>query len=84
MADRLKRGSAPGRARSENQRPGSFKKGHKKRGGRQRGTPNKFSSEYKKQIFEAANRVGMTPLGIIGISVLPDATRGLWVACSAA
>ena len=58
MADRLKRGSAPGRARSEDQRPGSFKKGHKKRGGRQRGTPNKFSAEYKKDILEAANRIG--------------------------
>ena len=67
MADRLKRGSAPGRARSEDQRPGSFKKGHKKRGGRQRGTPNKFSSEYKKQIFEAASRVGMDAAGTLGI-----------------
>jgi hypothetical protein len=67
MADRLKRGSAPGRARSEDQRPGSFKKGHKKRGGRQRGTPNKFSCEYKKQIFEAANGVGMDAAGTLGI-----------------
>jgi hypothetical protein len=50
MANRFKRGSAPGRARSEDQRPGSFKKSHKKRGGRQRGTPNKFSAEYKKDI----------------------------------
>ena len=67
MADRLKRGSAPGRARSEDQRPGSFKKGHKKRGGRQRGTPNKFSAEYKKHILEAANRVGMDANGTLGI-----------------
>ena len=58
MADRLKRGSAPGRARSEDQRPGSFKKGHKKRGGRQRGTPNKFTAEFKKDILEAAHRIG--------------------------
>ena len=68
MADRLKRGSAPGRARSEDQRPGSFKKGHKKRGGRQRGTPNKFSAEYKKDIFEAAHRVGMDANGTLGDS----------------
>ena len=67
MADRLKRGSAPGRARSEDQRPGSFKKGHKKRGGRQRGTPNKFSAEHKKDIFEAANRIGMDANGTLGV-----------------
>ena len=58
MADRFKRGSAPGRARSEDQRPGSFKKGHKKLGGRQRGTPSKFTAEYKNHILEAASRVG--------------------------
>ena len=67
MADRLKRGSAPGRARSEDQRPGSFKRATKSAAGRQRGTPNKFSSEYKKQIFEAANRVGMDAAGTLGI-----------------
>ena len=59
MASRFKRGSAPGRARSEDQRPGSFKKGHKKRGGRQRSTPNKFSAEYKKNILEAVYRIGV-------------------------
>ena len=67
MADRFKRGSAPGRARSEDQRPGSFKKGHKKLGGRQRGTPSKFSAEYKNHIFEAASRVGMDANGTQGI-----------------
>jgi hypothetical protein len=67
MTDRFKRGSAPGRARSEDQRPGSFKKGHKKLGGRQRGTPNKFSAEYKDHILEAANRVGMDAAGTLGI-----------------
>jgi hypothetical protein len=67
MADRFKRGSAPGRARSEDQRPGSFERSHKKRGGRQRGTPNKFSAEYKKDIFEAAHRVGMDANGTQGI-----------------
>ena len=58
MTNSFKRGSAPGRARSEDQRSGSFKKGRQKRGGRQRGTPNKFPAEYKNQILEAANRVG--------------------------
>jgi hypothetical protein len=67
MANRFKRGSAPGRARSKDQRPGSFKRGHKKRGGRQRGTPNKFSAEYKKDIFEAAHRVGMDANGTQGL-----------------
>ena len=67
MANRSKRGSAPGRARSEDQRPGSFKKGHKKRGGRQRGTPNKFSAEYKKDILEAAYRIGEDANGKLGL-----------------
>jgi len=67
MVDRFKRGSAPGRRRSEDQRPGSFKRGHKKRGGRQRGTPNKFSAEYKDHILEAASRVGMDANGMQGI-----------------
>ena len=67
MTDRFKRGSAPGRARSEDQRPGSFKKGHKKRGGRQRGTPNKFSAEYKKDILEAAYRIGEDANGKLGL-----------------
>ena len=87
MADRLKRGSAPGRARSEDQRPGSFKKGHKKRGGRQRGTPNKFSAEYKKHILEAATasggckrHVGLSRLSPVGCQ---DITRRFSVACSA-
>jgi hypothetical protein len=67
MANRFKRGSAPGRARSEDQRPGSFKRGHTKRGGRQRGTPNKFSAEYKKDILDAAGRVGMDANGTQGL-----------------
>jgi hypothetical protein len=67
MANRFKRGSAPGRARSEDQRPGSFKKGHKKRGGRQRGTPNKFSAQYKNDILEAADRVGADANGALGL-----------------
>jgi hypothetical protein len=67
VTDRFKRGSAPGRARSADQRPGSFKKGHKKLGGRKRGTPNKFSAEGKKHILEAAYRVGMDANGAQGL-----------------
>src|ERR1700719_346620 len=52
------RGSAPGRAKSADQRPGSFKQGHEKRGGRKRGTPNFFSIDFKRAIFEAAYRIG--------------------------
>jgi hypothetical protein len=47
MANRLTRGSARGRDRDASQRPGSFKKGHKKLGGRKRGTPNVMTREYK-------------------------------------
>jgi hypothetical protein len=67
MTDAFKRGNARGRARSEDQRPDSFKKGHKKRGGRQRGTPNIFSAQYKKDILEAAYRVGEDANGKLGI-----------------
>jgi hypothetical protein len=67
MTDRFRRGSAPGRARSEDQRPGSFRKGHKKLGGRQRGTPNKLSPEYANDILEAAHRVGADANGKFGL-----------------
>jgi hypothetical protein len=40
MKNPYKRGSAPDRARADYQRPGSFKSGHEKLGGRKRGTPN--------------------------------------------
>jgi hypothetical protein len=52
------RRSAPGRARRDNQRPGRFKAGHEKLGGRKRGTPNAFSYDYKMTILEAAYRIG--------------------------
>jgi hypothetical protein len=67
MTNRFRRGSAPGRARSEDQRPASFKRGHKKRGGRQRGTANKFPAQYKKDIFEAAYRIGADANGALGL-----------------
>jgi hypothetical protein len=56
MRDPLRRGSAPDRARPAHR--GSFKKGHKKRGGRKRGTPNLISADHKKALVEAAYRVG--------------------------
>jgi hypothetical protein len=58
MTNPHKRGSAPDRARDAHLRQGSFKPGHKKRGGRIRGTPNAFSPAYKNAILEAAYRVG--------------------------
>jgi hypothetical protein len=67
MTNVFTRGSAPGRARSEDQRPGSFKKGHEKRGGRRRGTPNKFSAQHKKNLREAVYRVGMDANGKWGL-----------------
>ena len=58
MVSPFLRGSAPGRARSASQRPGSFQVGHKKLGGRKRGTPNKATSEYREALFEVANQIG--------------------------
>jgi hypothetical protein len=58
MTNRLARNSAPGRARDAWQRPGSFKKGHKKLGGRKRGTPNVMTREYKEAVIQAANQLG--------------------------
>jgi hypothetical protein len=58
MTNPCMRGSAPGRAQHADQRSGSFKSGHEKRGGRQRGTPNVMSIDYKKAMLEAAYRVG--------------------------
>jgi hypothetical protein len=45
----------------------SFKPGHEKQGGRKKGTPNAFSSDYKKAILEAAYRVGNDGNGKDGI-----------------
>jgi hypothetical protein len=56
MSNRLKPGSLPSRAQHASQQPGTFKKGHKKLGGRKRGTPNVKTREYKNaisRIFES-------------------------------
>jgi hypothetical protein len=54
---------------SQRSRPrnGSFERGHAKRGGRKRGTPNAFSKEDKSAIIEAADRVGYDLNGKDGI-----------------
>ena len=52
------RGSAPDRARDSWQRPGSFEKGHQKRGGRQKGTRNKLGPDVKRALLTAATLVG--------------------------
>ena len=67
MTKPTNRGSAPGRARPEDQRPGSFKPGHEKLGGRKRGTPNAITLDLKKAIIEAANRIGFDGNGKYGI-----------------
>lgn len=67
MTNPFKRGSAPGRAQSADQRSGSFKHGYEKRGGRKRGTPNWFSIDYKKAIVEAAYRIGYDGNGEDGV-----------------
>ena len=67
MTNPFRRGSAPERAQPAHLRSGSFKPGHKKRGGRKRGTPNAISSDYKKAILEAAYRVGNDGNGKDGV-----------------
>ena len=67
MTNRLKRGSAPNRDRPDYERPGSFKAGHQKVGGRKRGTPNVLTADYKRAILEAAHRVGNDGNGKDGV-----------------
>ena len=67
MADRTNRGSAPGRERDAVQRPGSFKPGHEKRGGRKRGTPNAIGSDCGKAVLRAAYHVGENGAGQHGL-----------------
>jgi hypothetical protein len=45
MTSRFNRGSSPGRARDASQLSGSFEAGHKKLGGRKKGTRNLISPE---------------------------------------
>ena len=66
MTNRLSHGSAPGRARDALQRSGCFKKGHKKLGGRKRGTPNVMTREYK-EVIKEANQLGSDQKGKDGL-----------------
>ena len=67
MTNASNRGTAPGRARDASQRPGSFKPGHKKLGGRKRGTPNALSIDYKNAVTAAAYFVGRDGKGAGGL-----------------
>jgi hypothetical protein len=67
MSNPFNRGSAPDRARDSWQRPGSFKKGRQKRGGRQKGTGNKLGPDVKRALLTAATLVGDDGAGRHGI-----------------
>ena len=67
MTNPFMRRTAPGRARHASQRPGSFQKGHKKLGGRKRGTPNKITREYREALIDAANQIGSDRKGNDGV-----------------
>ena len=62
----VKRGSAPNRDHPDYERPGSFKPGHQKIGGRKRGTPNVLTAEQTRD-SEAAYRIGNDGNGRDGI-----------------
>lgn len=54
-------------ASATSERQGRFKSGHKKQGGRKRGTPNAISGDYRKAITEAAYRIGNDGNGKDGV-----------------
>jgi hypothetical protein len=49
------------------QRPGTFKKGHQKLGGRKKGTPNRYNSDFIQSILQAAEQVGSDGKGKDGV-----------------
>jgi hypothetical protein len=67
VSNPLNRGTAPGRERDASQRPGTFKPGHKKVGGRKKGTPNALSADYKRAVIAAAYFVGRDGKGADGL-----------------
>ncbi len=67
MTDPLNRGTTPARARDASQRPGTFQKGHRKFGGRKKGTPNVITKDLKVAIVEAAHLVGSDGKGKDGL-----------------
>jgi hypothetical protein len=68
MTNAFNRGTAPGRARDASERPGTFKPGHKKVGGRKKGTPNALSADQNAIITSAycAGRDGKGAEGLVG------------------
>jgi hypothetical protein len=67
MTNAFNRGTAPGRARDASERLGTFKPGHKKVGGRRKGTPNAMSVDYKNAVIAAAYFVGRDGMGADGL-----------------
>jgi hypothetical protein len=67
MPNPLNRGTTPARARDASQRPGTFQKGHRKFGGRKKGTPNVVTKDLKIAIIEAAERLGSDGKGKDGL-----------------
>jgi hypothetical protein len=65
MTNAFNRGTTPGRARDARQRPGSFRSGHKKLGGRKKGTPNVLSVAVIAAAY-FAGRDGKGAGGLIG------------------
>jgi hypothetical protein len=55
------------RGRANSQRPGTFKKGHKKLGGRKKGTPNRINGNLIERIVQAADQVGSDGKGKDGV-----------------
>ena len=55
------------RGRGNSQRPGTFKKGHKKLGGRKKGTPNRINGNLIERIVQAADQVGSDGKGKDGV-----------------
>ncbi len=62
---RITRGSQPTRARDAV--VGRYRKGHKKSGGRQKGTPNRLTAQIKEMIIEAFSELGADGCGKEGL-----------------
>ncbi len=71
------------RGRGNSQRPGTFKKGHKKLGGRKKGTPNRINGNLIERIVQAADQVGSDGKGNNGVDgylqMLADKKTGYFV-----
>jgi hypothetical protein len=67
MSNLLNRGTTPARARDASQRPGTFQNGHRKFGGRKKGTPNVVTKDLKIAIIEAPARLGSDGKGKDGL-----------------